>query len=82
MTRYGRAGRRDGMVLVPEGQRMFAPLTAEENLVLSGYTATRERSRECSSRSTACLRSSATVVVARQACSPVVSSRCSPLGGP
>jgi len=33
-------------VLVPEGRRMFAPLTVEENLVLGGYTATREKSRE------------------------------------
>jgi len=32
--------------LVPEGRRMFAPLTVEENLVLGGYTATRDRSRE------------------------------------
>jgi branched-chain amino acid transport system ATP-binding protein len=37
---------RGGMVLVPEGRRMFAPLTVEENLVLGGYTAPRERSRE------------------------------------
>ena len=37
---------RDGLVLVPEGRRMFAPLTVEENLVLGGYTATREKSRE------------------------------------
>jgi branched-chain amino acid transport system ATP-binding protein len=37
---------RSGMVLVPEGRRVFAPLTVEENLVLGGYTATRERSRE------------------------------------
>ena len=32
---------RDGLVLVPEGRRMFAPLTVEENLVLGGYTAPR-----------------------------------------
>jgi branched-chain amino acid transport system ATP-binding protein len=31
---------------VPEGRRVFAPLTVEENLVLGGYTASRERSRE------------------------------------
>jgi branched-chain amino acid transport system ATP-binding protein len=37
---------RDGMVLVPEGRRVFAPLTVEENLVLGGYTASRERSRQ------------------------------------
>ena len=37
---------RSGMVLVPEGRRVFAPLTVEENLVLGGYTASRERSRE------------------------------------
>jgi branched-chain amino acid transport system ATP-binding protein len=37
---------RAGMVLVPEGRRVFAPLTVEENLVLGGYTASRERSRE------------------------------------
>ncbi len=37
---------RDGMVLVPEGRRVFAPLTVEENLVLGGYTAPRERARE------------------------------------
>ncbi|WP_409332387.1 ABC transporter ATP-binding protein [Trujillonella humicola] len=32
---------RHGMVLVPEGRRVFAPLTVEENLVLGGYTASR-----------------------------------------
>jgi branched-chain amino acid transport system ATP-binding protein len=37
---------RNGMVLVPEGRRVFAPLTVEENLVLGGYTATREKSAE------------------------------------
>jgi branched-chain amino acid transport system ATP-binding protein len=37
---------RSGMVLVPEGRRVFAPLTVEENLVLGGYTATREKSNE------------------------------------
>jgi branched-chain amino acid transport system ATP-binding protein len=37
---------RDGMVLVPEGRRVFAPLTVEENLVLGGYTAPRDRARE------------------------------------
>ncbi len=33
---------RRGMVLVPEGRRVFAPLTVEENLVLGGYTAKRD----------------------------------------
>jgi len=33
---------REGMVLVPEGRRVFAPLTVEENLVLGGYTAPRQ----------------------------------------
>ncbi|MDA8281163.1 MAG: ABC transporter ATP-binding protein [Actinomycetota bacterium] len=28
----------DGMVLVPEGRRVFAPLTVEENLLVGGYT--------------------------------------------
>jgi branched-chain amino acid transport system ATP-binding protein len=37
---------RDRLVLVPEGRRMFAPLTVEENLVLGGYTAGRDRSRQ------------------------------------
>jgi branched-chain amino acid transport system ATP-binding protein len=37
---------RAGMVLVPEGRRVFAPLTVEENLVLGGYTVPRERARE------------------------------------
>ena len=37
---------RHGMVLVPEGRRVFAPLSVEENLVLGGYTATRDRSAE------------------------------------
>ncbi len=32
---------RDGLVLVPEGRRVFAQLTVEENLALGGYTATR-----------------------------------------
>ncbi|MGY1712116.1 ABC transporter ATP-binding protein [Geodermatophilus sp. SYSU D00758] len=41
---------RDGMVLVPEGRRVFAPLTVEENLVLGGYTASRERSRQVLAR--------------------------------
>jgi len=35
-----------GMVLVPEGRRVFAPLTVEENLVLGGYTVPKARSRE------------------------------------
>jgi len=34
---------RAGMVLVPEGRRVFAPLSVEENLVLGGYTAPRDR---------------------------------------
>lgn len=29
---------RDGMVLVPEGRRVFAPLTVEENLLLGAHT--------------------------------------------
>ncbi|SEO54216.1 ABC transporter ATP-binding protein [Trujillonella endophytica] len=33
---------RRGMVLVPEGRRVFAPLTVEENLVLGGYSAKRQ----------------------------------------
>ena len=37
---------RNGMVLVPEGRRVFAPLTVEENLVLGGYIAPRERARD------------------------------------
>jgi len=36
---------RDGMALVPEGRRVFAPLTVEENLVLGGYTVGREQAR-------------------------------------
>jgi branched-chain amino acid transport system ATP-binding protein len=36
---------RDGLVLVPEGRRVFAPLTVEENLVLGGYTAGRDEAR-------------------------------------
>ncbi|PXY29376.1 ABC transporter ATP-binding protein [Prauserella coralliicola] len=36
---------RDGLVLVPEGRRVFAPLTVEENLVLGGYTAPRAQAR-------------------------------------
>jgi len=36
---------RHGMVLVPEGRRVFAPLTVEENLVLGGYSVSREVSR-------------------------------------
>lgn len=30
---------RRGLVLVPEGRRIFAPLTVEENLLVGGYTA-------------------------------------------
>ncbi|MGY2067264.1 ABC transporter ATP-binding protein [Blastococcus sp. SYSU DS0619] len=37
---------REGMVLVPEGRRVFAPLSVEENLVLGGYTASREKAAE------------------------------------
>ena len=37
---------RRGMVLVPEGRRVFAPLTVEENLVLGGYTAKRAAADE------------------------------------
>lgn len=32
---------REGLVLVPEGRRVFAPLSVEENLVLGGYVAER-----------------------------------------
>lgn len=41
----GRAPHRlvqDGLVLVPEGRRVFAPLSVDENLSLGGYTATRD----------------------------------------
>jgi branched-chain amino acid transport system ATP-binding protein len=41
---------RAGTVLVPEGRRVFAPLTVEENLVLGGYTVSRERSAEALER--------------------------------
>jgi branched-chain amino acid transport system ATP-binding protein len=34
---------RSGLVLVPEGRRVFAPLTVEENLLLGGHT---QRSRK------------------------------------
>ena len=37
---------RHGMVLVPEGRRVFAPLTVEENLVLGGYTASKADAAE------------------------------------
>jgi branched-chain amino acid transport system ATP-binding protein len=37
---------RDGLVLVPEGRRVFAPLTVEENLLLGGYVAPRAESAE------------------------------------
>ncbi|MER6975807.1 ABC transporter ATP-binding protein [Streptomyces carpinensis] len=37
---------RDGLVLVPEGRRVFAPLTVEENLLLGGYVAPRAKSAE------------------------------------
>ncbi|MDR7303955.1 ABC transporter ATP-binding protein [Haloactinomyces albus] len=35
---------RNGLVLVPEGRQVFAPLTVEENLVLGGYVAKKEQS--------------------------------------
>jgi branched-chain amino acid transport system ATP-binding protein len=41
---------RDGLVLVPEGRRVFAPLTVEENLVLGGYTTGRDEAREVMER--------------------------------
>ncbi|KMS88157.1 ABC transporter ATP-binding protein [Prauserella rugosa] len=34
---------RDGVSLVPEGRRIFAPLTVAENLRIGGYTADRSR---------------------------------------
>ncbi|WP_426245880.1 ABC transporter ATP-binding protein [Nocardioides sp. LHG3406-4] len=37
---------RRGVVLVPEGRRVFAPLTIEENLRLGGHTAPRAKVRE------------------------------------
>jgi branched-chain amino acid transport system ATP-binding protein len=37
-------------VLVPEGRRVFAPLTVEENLVLGGYTAKRDAADEVLAR--------------------------------
>ena len=37
---------RDGVVLVPEGRRVFAPLTVEENLTLGGYTAPKAKAEQ------------------------------------
>ena len=37
---------RDGLVLVPEGRQVFAPLTVEENLILGGYTVSKEKAAE------------------------------------
>lgn len=36
---------RAGMVLVPEGRRIFAPLSVEDNLLVGGYTARRTAAR-------------------------------------
>jgi branched-chain amino acid transport system ATP-binding protein len=36
---------RAGLVLVPEGRRVFAPLTVEENLLLGAYRCSREQRR-------------------------------------
>jgi branched-chain amino acid transport system ATP-binding protein len=41
---------RRGVALVPEGRRVFAPLTIEENLRLGGYTAPRAEVRETLAR--------------------------------
>jgi len=35
-----------GLTLVPEGRRVLAPLSVEENLVLGGYTSTRQQAAE------------------------------------
>jgi branched-chain amino acid transport system ATP-binding protein len=37
---------RRGIALVPEGRRVFAPLSVEENLLVGGYTTKRRRVRE------------------------------------
>jgi branched-chain amino acid transport system ATP-binding protein len=37
---------RAGLVQVPEGRRIFAPLSIEENLVLGGYAQSRARRKE------------------------------------
>ena len=45
----GRAAHRivsDGVVMVPEGRRVFAPLTVAENLTLGGYTVSKEKAEE------------------------------------
>jgi branched-chain amino acid transport system ATP-binding protein len=36
---------RKGVVLVPEGRRVFAPLTVQENLRLGGYTAPNDKAK-------------------------------------
>lgn len=41
---------REGLVLVPEGRRVFAPLSVEENLVLGGYVAERAQADEAKQR--------------------------------
>ena len=37
---------RDGLTLVPEGRRIFAPLTVRENLMLGAYTRTDPHGRQ------------------------------------
>jgi branched-chain amino acid transport system ATP-binding protein len=37
---------REGLVLVPEGRRVFAPLTVEQNLLLGGFNTQRRRRTE------------------------------------
>jgi branched-chain amino acid transport system ATP-binding protein len=37
---------RHGMVLVPEGRRVLAPMSVEENLILGGYTVSRQKAGE------------------------------------
>nr|WP_199286794.1 ATP-binding cassette domain-containing protein [Nocardioides houyundeii] len=69
---------RRGMVLVPEGRKIFFPLTIEENLRIGGYSAPAAAWTPAWRRSTRSSRSSGSAGTPRRACSAVGSSRCWP----
>ena len=71
---------RAGVVQVPEGRRVFADLTVEENLRAGGLSSQgpREQGRGARPRVRAVPAARRSAAPSAPACSPAASSRCSP----
>ena len=67
-----------GITQVPEGRKIFAGLSVEENLVMGGFPPARPRARRISTGCFPSFPSSRSAAASRRARSPAANSRCSP----